>query len=568
MFAAQVRLSPVNDEPANIPSGYVALTTGRFVDPTHPPLVRYVMALPLLVLSPSPLPDDPDAERDWHPFGRRFLFQNDRPWQAILWSARGAVIALSLGLVALVFVWVRRLWGAWPAAVAAIFLAFEPTLMGHGSLATLDAGASLTFFGTAATYWRYRQRPGRFRFATFALVLALAVMSKFSNAVLLVAIPLSGALCGPLRAPAPSRRFRAITVVATLVLVSSACYGFRTRSMADDPQIAHHREAAAISAGIERIARTLGTDRDTLMNLPIPLYDLLKGAGLQVFHAAAQDLWEDADFYQYLNGEYSRSGWRTYYLWTFGLKTTIPTLVLTGLLVGLAFARLGRLAGRGPTDGVVSPGKSGDPSGTSRTWPILVVPPLVHLAACSAATIAIGHRYLLPVYPMLAMGAGFAVSRFGRRAFGRAVIGIALAWHVASSLAVWPHAIAYFNEVAGGPRDGWRHLVDSNLDWGQDLLFLREDVQARRAEGREVFGDVFGTVRPEDLGVFLPPIPGDTRLLDGSRPVTLYVSVNRWLLRSRAHPDGLHPWLRGRAPDRFVGVSIAVFEPRPPRSSR
>lgn len=566
MFAAQMRLSPVNDEPANIPSGYVALTTGRFVDPTHPPLVRYVMALPLLVLSPSPLPDAPDAERDWHPFGRRFLFQNDRSWQSILWSARGAVIALSLGLVALVFAWARRLWGPWPAAVAAVFLAFEPTLMGHGSLGTLDAGASLAFFGTAAAYWHYRRGPGRFRFAAFALVLSLALMSKFSNAVLLIAIPLSAGLCGPLHAPPPSRRFRALTVIATLVLVSSACYGFRVRSMAEDPQIAHHREAAATAAGIERAARALGTDRDTLMNVPIPLYDLLKGAGLQVFHAAAQDLWEDEDFYQYLNGEYSRNGWRTYYLWTFGLKSTIPTLILTGLLGGLAFARLGRRAGRGPADGADPSGGSGDTSGSSRTWPILVVPPLLHFAACSAATIAIGHRYLLPVYPFLAMGAGFLACRFSDGRIAKAAIGLALAWHAVSSVAVWPHAIAYFNEAAGGPRNGWRHLTDSNLDWGQDLLFLRDDVEARRAEGTEVFGDVFGTVRPEDLGFALPRIPDDPGLLAGGRPVAIYLSVNRWLLRSRAHPGGLYPWLR--APARFVGVSIAVFESGPPRSSR
>lgn len=557
MFAGQMRLSPVNDEPASIPSGYEFLTTGRFVDPTHPPLIRYVMAIPLLVLAPDPLASDPDAERDWHPFGRRFLFQNHRSWQSILWSARAAVIVLSIGLVALVFIWARRLWGDGPAAVAAVFLAFEPTLMGHGSLATLDAGATLTFFGSVAAYWRYRQRPDRLSFAAVAVVLALAVMAKFSNAILLLAIPLAAALCGPLPAPAPARRFRALTIVATLVLVSAACYGFRARSMAQDPQIAHHREAAATRAGIERVARTLGTDADTLMNQPIPMYDLLKGAGLQVFHAAAQDLWEDADFYQYLNGEYSRSGWRSYYLWTFGLKSTLPTLGLTAILAGLGVVTIVRRR-KGPSSGPTP----------SRTWPVLVVPPLLHLAACSASTIAIGHRYLLPIYPFLAMGAGYVTARFARRLLGKAAIAVVLAWHVVSSVAVWPHAIAYFNEMAGGPRNGYRYLSDSNLDWGQDLLFLREDASRRQAEGREVYADVFGTVRPGDLGMSLPPIPDDPGLLDRGRPVTLYLSVNRWLLRSRAHPDGLYPFLHGRAPDRFVGVSIAVFESGSPRSSR
>lgn len=41
-----------------------------------------------------------------------------------------------------------------------------------------------------------------------------------------------------------------------------------------------------------------------------------------------------------------------------------------------------------------------------------------------------------------------------------------------SSLRVYPHQLACFNEIAGGPEDGWRHLLGSNLDWGQDFLFL------------------------------------------------------------------------------------------------
>jgi len=34
---------------------------------------------------------------------------------------------------------------------------------------------------------------------------------------------------------------------------------------------------------------------------------------------------------------------------------------------------------------------------------------------------------------------------------------------------VAPHYLAYFNELAGGPANGFKELADSNLDWGQDL---------------------------------------------------------------------------------------------------
>ena len=37
---------------------------------------------------------------------------------------------------------------------------------------------------------------------------------------------------------------------------------------------------------------------------------------------------------------------------------------------------------------------------------------------------------------------------------------------VGSSLAIYPHSLSYFNELAGGPTKGHYHLIDSNIDWG------------------------------------------------------------------------------------------------------
>jgi len=42
-----------------------------------------------------------------------------------------------------------------------------------------------------------------------------------------------------------------------------------------------------------------------------------------------------------------------------------------------------------------------------------------------------------------------------------------------STLRVYPHQLVYFNEVSGGPENGYRHLLGSNFDWGQDLLLVK-----------------------------------------------------------------------------------------------
>jgi hypothetical protein len=53
-----------------------------------------------------------------------------------------------------------------------------------------------------------------------------------------------------------------------------------------------------------------------------------------------------------------------------------------------------------------------------------------------------------------------------------------LLWSIASSLGVYPHSLSYFNELVGGPANGHAHLLDSNIDWGQDLLLLKEWLDA------------------------------------------------------------------------------------------
>jgi hypothetical protein len=53
-------------------------------------------------------------------------------------------------------------------------------------------------------------------------------------------------------------------------------------------------------------------------------------------------------------------------------------------------------------------------------------------------------------------------------------------WFVASSLWIYPHSLSYFNEFIGGPLNGPKHLLGSNADWGQDLIYLRSRYVERK----------------------------------------------------------------------------------------
>lgn len=64
-------------------------------------------------------------------------------------------------------------------------------------------------------------------------------------------------------------------------------------------------------------------------------------------------------------------------------------------------------------------------------------------------------------------------------------IATALLATIGSTLSVYPHQLAYFNEVAGGPKNGYKHLLHSNLDWGQDIFLVREWVDERNLKWGE-----------------------------------------------------------------------------------
>ena len=79
-----------------------------------------------------------------------------------------------------------------------------------------------------------------------------------------------------------------------------------------------------------------------------------------------------------------------------------------------------------------------------------------------------------------------------------------LAWHVGESVTIRPNYLAYFNQLAGGPSQGYKHLADSSLDWGQDLPALKQWLDGEGLQRRaraSVYLSYFGTARPEYYGI-------------------------------------------------------------------
>ena len=108
----------------------------------------------------------------------------------------------------------------------------------------------------------------------------------------------------------------------------------------------------------------------------------------------------------------------------------------------------------------------------------LLIPIAVIFCFFSLNKVAIGLRYILPIYPLpVRVCEQGSADIFIQQKADRAVSFAAITWYIGCSCYIHPHYLAYFNELVGGPNKGYKYLVDSNLDWGQDLKGLKSYMQ-------------------------------------------------------------------------------------------
>jgi hypothetical protein len=156
-------------------------------------------------------------------------------------------------------------------------------------------------------------------------------------------------------------------------------------------------------------------------------------------------------------------------------------------------------------------------------WPRVFAvwgPLAILFAIASFSDMQLGLRYILPIIPALAMLAGRSTELLAAwHPMARRIVMAMLVLALLSPLRFHPHHLAYFNEFAGGPVGGRYHLIDSNLDWGQDLLRARDFIAAHAEEQPKFL--YFGTVNPRDVGIEVP-LPPSRR----PEPGLFVVSVN------------------------------------------
>lgn len=107
----------------------------------------------------------------------------------------------------------------------------------------------------------------------------------------------------------------------------------------------------------------------------------------------------------------------------------------------------------------------------------------------------------------------------------QALVAFSSCWILGSSLWFYPHSLSYFNELVGGPANGPRHLLGSNVDWGQDLRYLAE--RCKRQIGRANYAACYSYAPLSALGIDTDGvIPANLNELSNGTVTVFYVSAN------------------------------------------
>jgi hypothetical protein len=483
-FGSLLRESVTVDEFYHLPSGYSYLKTGTFrLGSNNPPLAKMLAAVPLLLRNVEfPKTASLEEGNAWA-YGDDFMSRHKRDYIRIFRDARFVILLIGVLGGCFVFLWAKELYGP-PAAWLALFLyALCPNFLAHSHLVTTDVPAS-TFF-IAALYFLFRWTGRRtWPGAVLAgVVLGLAQLVKFTELVLYAILMLYFILWADREKITTRKDWLQIALIALLsVLVLNAGYLFQGSLT---PLRDFHFQSG--------IMKGLSENLPGWFRVPLP-YDYVAGFDFQKFET------ENASFkyFQFLLGHVSEEGWWYYYLAAFIFKVPVMLLVLLAACVVLRFShKLPALS-------------SGEQ--------LILLAIALYVLMTAFGRLNVGFRYLLPALPLLYV----LVSRVAliklKTAVKTVLFSLALLLYAAESLSAAPHFLSFFNVLAGTAKNGYHFLIDSNIDWGQDLPALKEYMDRQKMDTIDLA--YFGNADPAIYGIHY-------KLLEkGTRGKRVAVSVN------------------------------------------
>lgn len=462
------------DELAHLPAGFSYLTQKDMrLNPEHPPLIKDLAALPLLFIPDLNFPSEikewkEDINGQWG-FGAHFLYRAGNPADQMIFWGRIPMIFLLILLGVYIFKWARELYGNKVALLALFLFSFSPTFLAHGRLITTDLGAAFGIFIGTYYFLKTLKRPTKKNIILAGIAFGIAQLFKFSVILLVPFFFFLILIFWRVFAKKFKEIFKTLILVFLIgLLLIGVVYQYHIWNYPIDR---HLRDTQVFLSGYPTSISSvliLGISQPLLR----PLVQYFTGL-LMIFHRAA---YGHTTFFM---GEVSNLGWRHFFPLVYLLKVPLAFHILT--LIGLLYAAW--LIKKPFWQKTYSRIKSWIKIYFSEFAMILFI--VIYWATSLASRLNIGVRHLLPIFPFIILLVSALTISWLKPPFLRLkyilLFGL-IFWQAMSVISIYPHFLAYFNEIAGGPNQGYLYTVNSNLDWGQDLKRLARWVEENKIE--------------------------------------------------------------------------------------
>ncbi|TSD03300.1 MAG: hypothetical protein Greene071436_331 [Parcubacteria group bacterium Greene0714_36] len=588
MIASAWNDSATVDEQAHIPSGFGYITQLDYrLNPEHPPLIKAISALSAHLAVRPYFPTETvhwreEVNSQWV-MGSAFLYGSGNDADRIIFWSRLPLILLTVFFGWLFYRWTKKRFGNPTALLTLACIAFSPTLLAHGRLVTTDMGATLGFFIGIAGFIAFLERPGWRNIIIAGVLFGVAQLLKFSVVLLIpvYAILLIGWVTA---LPNLYRRERlrifirmtgkTIVIGIIAIIVISAIYAVFTWNYPPERQ----------TRDTEFLLSSYGFRPAVDLNLTLiknsvtrPFAEYLLGFLMVQQRSAGGNT-------AYFLGEVSAAGSRWYFPVLYLLKEPLAFHLLTAVALILALSKYAKYAASRRTET--------NRKGALRRWIAGHFPEFsalvfiaVYWAFSMRSPLNIGVRHVLPTFPFIYLLVSREIALWLKpahnlaapatlhdwfkniyRTYGITIpkylaVSILLLWLIASTLLAFPHFLSYYNEIAGGTKNGWRFAVDSNYDWGQDMKRLADFAQENNIT--KISLDYFGGADPRYYlgGRFEPwwssrgPAHGYFAISASARQ-SAYGAPAPGFSRK---PEDSYEWLAQYEPVARAGASIFIY---------
>src|SRR6056297_232530 len=472
------------DEKAHLPAGYSYVKKlDMRLNPEHPPIIKDLAGIPLLFMDNVNFPSDSSSWQEktnaqWS-FGNEFLYENNNPAKEMIFWGRFSMVLVLLLLGFFIFKVTRELFGNKAGLISIFLFSFSPTLIAHGRLVTTDIGAALGIFVSTYYFVKCLKNYSIKNLFIAGIVLGIAQLLKFTSAFLIPFFIIIGLVWWWVRKEKLSivtKRVFFVFVIAFLLI--GAVYQVHIWNYPQQKQIEDIINISSIY-NFEPIVE------DALVwaaNKPILRQYAHYFTGVSIITKRVL-----GGNTTYFLGEISASGWPTYFPIVYLIKVPLAFHLFT--LIALSY-------------GVIKMIKSGTKKGLTcfKSWVknnLFVFSALIFVlyywVNSLNSTLNIGVRHLLPIFPFMIFLVGGNVGSWiskSKKNWKKYLVLVFIAWQAVTVIRVYPFFLTYFNELVGGPSQGYKYSVGSNLDWGQDLRRLENWTEKENIN--KIYIDYFG----------------------------------------------------------------------------